>query len=565
MGWLDAWRTRSLNARYRVLVERAERDGVNTVQHEAWQLITDCLPRMMTSTRAAVVASATIRLSLPSEAGARNWHRTMALGWVSAAAVAALDLHSGFNPRLMGGLARDLFRQAEIYHFAAHRANVPAVGAVLAETLCSLRLGERMLSRSIAVSGERGELPKEATSLRQRLAGVPVVELTELPAFTGNVDDLADWFDRCLREAFREGGEEAGLGLVRVWGVNVLMEAVRTCGRSVLYVSGGIDAGVATLVDAAALDDPARPVTTSIDLPGAGLINIGQQAVGLFTATSGRRTGTLDGSAFDKHVTESLNWVGETIWLPILEKWPQLRTQPVAVVPLGECGMLPFYTAIVDGRPACTLLDLTIAPSGRSLVLAGESSAARGEAFVAADPSSGAAELRYVAHEAAAVADVLDARPFVVGQPGSAETDVVARIRDSAVVHLACHGVVRPDEPVSSSIVLGEHIAVGTMLEEDLRHGSLVVLSACDLAGIGTGLPGEQLGFPAVLLAGGARTVVAALWPVPDTRRTVRMMTRFHQEALTTSPTKALAAAIGHAHKSGVPPTLWAAFACYGA
>ena len=565
MGWLNRLRSGSLDARYEKRCAKAHREGLHAVQDEAWQLISDCIGKFTTHKHAALVAFSTVKMSLPIETGAGNWHRVIALGWVQSTAVTVLDLQSDFNPQLMGAVARDLVKQAEVFHYAAHRVNASVMGAVLAETLTSLRLGERMLSRSISASGQREELPHVAVSMWRRLADMQAGK-NDLPAFTGDVDDLSAWFDQCLRESFRETGEqEADSGFVRAWGVNVLMEAIHVSGRSVLYVSGGVDPGVATLVDVSVLDDPARPVTTSVDLHGVSLPVIGEKAVSLFTATAGRRTGELSGAAFDDHVVDLLNWVGGTIWGPVLATWPHLADQPFTVVPLGECGMLPLYTALVDGRPLCTSVDLTIAPSGRSLVLAAESPPASGEVFVAADPSSGDDELRYVVDEAAAVAEVRHTKPVVVGRQGLEETDLVVRIRDSAVVHLACHGVISPVEPLRSSIVLGRPITAGTVLDEDLRRGSLIVLSACDLAGIGTYAPGEQLGFPAVLLAAGARSVVAALWPVPDTRRTVRLMTRFHQEARTSTTTKALAAAIGHAHDSGAAATLWAPFACFGA
>lgn len=151
----------------------------------------------------------------------------------------------------------------------------------------------------------------------------------------------------------------------------------------------------------------------------------------------------------------------------------------------------------------------------------------------------------YVVDEAKAVADVHGVPPTIIGtvaEPGNKERlrsatpqafdtgaqasqDLVDRIRTSAIVHL----VPRHDQ---SGQVAGiraaarRHPVRRLHARRRLSVRSVIVLSACDLAGIGTQIPGEQLGFPAVLLAGGARSVVAALWPVPDTPRTVRLMTR---------------------------------------
>jgi len=75
-----------------------------------------------------------------------------------------------------------------------------------------------------------------------------------------------------------------------------------------------------------------------------------------------------------------------TVWQPLLDRWPDLREWPFVVLPLGEAAQLPLYTALIDDRPACATLDLTIAPSARPLVLAAEHPIASGATLVAADP-----------------------------------------------------------------------------------------------------------------------------------------------------------------------------------
>jgi len=239
---------------------------------------------------------------------------------------------------------------------------------------------------------------------------------------------------------------------------------------------------------------------------------------------------------------------------------------------------------MVAGRPACSVLDLTIAPSARFLVLASEHPAATGPVFVAGDPSSGENLLPCVVAEVKAVAAVHDVEPAIFNEPAEpvpedgrlrtassrtpgepAGTELLSRLRGSAVVHLACHGIIAPGAPLRSALLLGGELSLETVLAEDLLPGCTIVLSACDLAGIGTDLPGEQMGFPGVLLAGAARTVVAALWPVPDSHRTVRLMKRFHEELRNTTPDRALGTAIGQAFDSGAPASIWAPFTCFGA
>lgn len=368
------------------------------------------------------------------------------------------------------------------------------------------------------------------------------------------------------------------------YGLSLPLEAMRVTGRSLLYVGGGLQDGVAVLFDFSALDDPARPLASSIELPGVDVKVVERRVGELHALAAARRTREVTGTALSKHVEQLLGWLGESLWQPVLKRWPELRERPLATVPLGEMAQLPLYTALVDDEPVCSVLDLTIAPSARSLVLAGEHPAAAGTAFVAADPSTGDDELPYVVDEAEAVARVYSVAPVIVraaaGRPDDdrlraapttmpqGETvpgDMLRRLRASAVVHLACHGLVRPRQPLESALVLGGTLRLSTMLTEDLLPGAVMVLSACDLASIGEHTPGEQLGFPAVLLAGGARSVVAALWPVPDTSRTVRLMTRFHEELTTMPATRALGSAVARARDAGAPASLWASFTHFGA
>ena len=297
-----------------------------------------------------------------------------------------------------------------------------------------------------------------------------------------------------------------------------------------------------------------------------------------------RRAREVTGTALTKHVEQLLAWLGESVWRPVLDHWPDLRRRRLAVVPLGEMAQLPLYTALVDDEPVCAMLDVTVAPSARSLVLAGEHPIATGSAFVAADPATGEDELPYVVDEAHAVAavhgvpavivrdasgppadDRMRATPDTMPQLATVPGDMLRQIRASATVHLACHGLIRPSAPLDSALLLGGSLTVATMLTEDLLPGMTMVLSACDLAGIGKQTPGEQLGFPAVLLAAGARSVVAALWPVPDTSRTVRLMTHLHEERTAAPTARALGSAIARSRDSGAPASLWASFTYFGA
>jgi hypothetical protein len=571
-------RKKSLDARYLELKEQADQamaghrsDRWPQIRDTAWELLKDALAQFLSDPRAPIVAHATSKIAIVPELASGSWLRVMSIGWSNSAAIAFLDSASGpeSNPELMAALAKDLYRRAEMTAYAAHRADVPMAAAVLAEQITSLRLGERALWRSIMAMAAR------STADLEHIAGIMNTRmlLAETPAaiggleFRGRPEELNGWLEESVRQEFAATDQDRRGGRVAMsTGVASPLEAIRLSGRSLLYVGGGPHEGVAVHLDASALNDPARPIAGSISLPGVDINAVAREVTALHKAAADQRSGLAEGSVLSRHVEHLLAWLGDSVWQPILDRWPELTQQPVTVIPLGEFAQLPLYTATVNGRPACSVLDITIAPSARSLVLAGEYPAATGPVLVAADPSSGTDELPYVVKEAEAVAAVYGIEPIIFRPlEDFAGTELLSRLRGSAVVHLACHGVIAPDEPLKSALLLGGALSLETVLAEDLQPGCTVVLSACDLAGIGTELPGEQVGFPGVLLAGAARTVVAALWPVLDSPRTVRLMKRFHEELRHTTPTRALGAAVGHAFDAGAPASVWAPFTCFGA
>jgi CHAT domain-containing protein len=109
-------------------------------------------------------------------------------------------------------------------------------------------------------------------------------------------------------------------------------------------------------------------------------------------------------------------------------------------------------------------------------------------------------------------------------------TAVTDGLPSASVVHLAAHGHLRTDQPLWSAIELAD----GPLTVYDLvPHSPLpptIVLSACD-AGISAARGGgdELLGFTATLLAAGARSIVAAVAPLPDTALTRTVMVALHR------------------------------------
>lgn len=97
------------------------------------------------------------------------------------------------------------------------------------------------------------------------------------------------------------------------------------------------------------------------------------------------------------------------------------------------------------------------------------------------------------------------------------------------VLHLACHGQFRPDNPLFSSLQLGDGwLTVRDASRLDL-HCELVTLSACE-TGVSAVAPGEELlGLARGFFAAGAPSLLLSLWTVDD-EATARLMSHFYTQ-----------------------------------
>ncbi len=97
------------------------------------------------------------------------------------------------------------------------------------------------------------------------------------------------------------------------------------------------------------------------------------------------------------------------------------------------------------------------------------------------------------------------------------------------VMHLACHGQFRPDNPLFSSVRLADDwLTVRDAYGLDLDRNTLVVLSACE-TGISSVAPGDELiGLARGFFSAGAASLLVSLWTVDD-ESTAKLMTCFYQ------------------------------------
>lgn len=132
------------------------------------------------------------------------------------------------------------------------------------------------------------------------------------------------------------------------------------------------------------------------------------------------------------------------------------------------------------------------------------------------------------------------------------------------VLHLACHGQFRPDNPLFSSLRLADGwLTARDAYRLDLRCG-LVVLSACE-TGMSDIAPGDELiGLTRGFLAAGAPSLLVSLWNVDDASTATLMIDFYTRLRCGDRPAAALrhaqcAALNQHAH-----PFFWSPFVLLG-
>jgi hypothetical protein len=214
--------------------------------------------------------------------------------------------------------------------------------------------------------------------------------------------------------------------------------------------------------------------------------------------------------------------------------------QRVNLLPGGLLALLPLHAAwepaagrgATGRRYAGDDMLITLQPNARLLLRAAPActpaSARRLVAVAEPRPTSGR-PLRFAVAEASAAAATFGATETIVHEEATVER-VIASIPDADVIHLACHGQMRIDDPLAGGLVLaGDRLlTVGTVLDARLR-ARLVVASACESASIPPGLPDQIANMAAALLQAGSHAVLATAFAVDDLTALV-LATRFYAE-----------------------------------
>ena len=245
------------------------------------------------------------------------------------------------------------------------------------------------------------------------------------------------------------------------------------------------------------------------------------------------------------------------VWQPLAHRMG--GASEVFVVPCGGLRAMPFVAlrdaaGPLGARTTCTTLasvDALLRPR----------TAARPAGVVALGDTrrlpAAAAELRMIAA----------AWPHAVVLDGDAATRAALQRHAPAagVLHLACHGEFRGDNPLFSAL----HLADGALTALDVEHlvlpaGAFVVLGACEAARADDALGDEAIGLVRALLVAGAAHVLGASWPIDDAD-TASWMGELHRALAAGANVPAAVQAVQRAWiEDGALAAQWAAFALHG-
>jgi CHAT domain-containing protein/tetratricopeptide (TPR) repeat protein len=238
-----------------------------------------------------------------------------------------------------------------------------------------------------------------------------------------------------------------------------------------------------------------------------------------------------------------------------------LDTRHLVFVPHGVLHYLPFH-ALHDGESyLIDQYEISYAPSASVYVACQDKQVNQDGGALLLGISDAQAPL--IKSEVEALKSIIPNTKLFVGEDAT-ESVLRSHGRESRLVHIATHGYFRQDNPMFSSIRLGDtHLSLC-----DLAHfhipAELVVLSGC-ATGLNVVAPGDELmGLVRGLLQAGARSLILSLWDVHDESTRDFMIGFYSRWQQGLSKAKAIQAAMLELRQHHPHPYHWAPFSLIG-
>jgi CHAT domain-containing protein len=263
-------------------------------------------------------------------------------------------------------------------------------------------------------------------------------------------------------------------------------------------------------------------------------------------------------SALERRVQHHLQALYDLLWRPLEDRIGERR---LVIVPDRVLHYLPFQALHDGNKYLIERGEVSYAPS--ALVL--QQCLRRDKRTLSKALLLGVADEQTprVHDEISAISPLFPETLALLNQEAT-----VAALRRQApfadVVHLACHGQFRPDNPLFSSLKLGDGWLTVREAYDLKLHCALVTLSACE-TGVSAVVPGDELiGLARGFFAAGSPSLLLSLWTVDDDA-TAELMTGFYRNLRETG---SLTGALRHAQlsvmKTKPHPFFWSPFVLTG-
>ncbi len=286
----------------------------------------------------------------------------------------------------------------------------------------------------------------------------------------------------------------------------------------------------------------------------ASVAEVRRAAAGLRMTMIGMVAGHTDGAASrSMQLDDRLRGLSSLLIDPLCLADSKAET---VVVPWGAVGSVPW-----GALPAFESRPVVVAPSATAWARAaqytnGTDGVAQPNVVVVCGPG-----LLHSAQEAEAVMAIWGPDTRVLAGDDATVEAVMATLASADLVHFATHGSFRSDSPLLSSLQLANGPLTGYDVSRLNRVPTTVVLSCCETGMTDADSPGT-FGLSGLLLASGARSIVASVIPVVD-ECAFHFTIPFHRELKAHGRA---ADALIYARKESISPDYSGlGFCCFGA
>jgi CHAT domain-containing protein len=230
-------------------------------------------------------------------------------------------------------------------------------------------------------------------------------------------------------------------------------------------------------------------------------------------------------------------------------------------VPHGPLHFLPFHALHSGEEYLCDQYTVSYAPSAALFAFCQQKPASASEAsLVLGIPDQRAPQ---ILKEVESVAALLPRAELFVGKQAGTKL-LRDRRPETGILHIATHGIYRQDNPMFSSIKLGDGYLNLYDLYQMRLNAKLVTLSGC-ATGMNFVAEGDELiGLQRGLFAAGATSLLLSLWDVHD-HGTAELMREFYQGYVRSGDMAgSLRAAMLRLREDRPHPYFWAPFVLVG-